>query len=80
MRKTVAAVTGVLGLAAGWAVSAQESAKPTSPKAKSSHEAMAKGGGSEAATIKKALSAATGRRSPPRTPPSWTGPRRMARR
>ena len=59
MRKTVAAVTGVLVLAAGWAVSAQESMKPTSPKAKSSHEAMAKGGGqSDAATIAKAVSAA----------------------
>ena len=60
MRKIVAAVTGVLVLAAGWAVSAQESAKPTSPKAKSSHEAMAKGSGgkSDAATIAKAVSAA----------------------
>ena len=45
MRKIVAAVTGVLVLTAGWTVSAQESAKPTSPKAKSSHEAMAKGSG-----------------------------------
>jgi hypothetical protein len=60
MRKIVAAVTGVLVLAAGWTVSAQESAKPTSPKAKSSHEAMAKGSGgkSDAATIAKAVSAA----------------------
>jgi len=52
-------VTGVLVLAASWAVSAQESAQPTSPKAKSSHAAMAKGGGkSAAATIAKAMSAA----------------------
>ena len=59
MRKLVTAVTGVLVLAASWAVSAQESAQPTSPKAKSSHAAMAKGGGkSDAATIAKALSAA----------------------
>ena len=48
MRKIVAAVTGVLVLAAGWTVSAQESAKPTSPQAKSSHEAMAKGSGGKA--------------------------------
>ena len=59
MQKIVAAVTGVLVLAASWAVSAQESAKPTSPKAKSSHEAMTKGGKqSDAATIAKAVSAA----------------------
>ena len=59
MRKLVTAVTGVLVLAASWAVSAQESAQPTSPKAKSSHAAMAKGGGkSDAATIAKAVSAA----------------------
>ena len=59
MRKIVAAVTGGLVLAASWAVSAQESAKPTSPKAKSGHEAMMKGGGqSDAATIAKAVSAA----------------------
>jgi len=59
MRKIVAAVTGVLVLAASWAVSAQESAQPTSPKAKSTHAAMAKGGGkSDAATIAKAVSAA----------------------
>src|SRR5438552_1841731 len=59
MRKIVALVTGVLVLAASWAVSAQESAQPTSPKAKSSHAAMAKGGGkSDAATIAKAVSAA----------------------
>ena len=59
MRKIVAAVTGGLVLAASWAVSAQESAKPTSPKAKSSHEAMTKGGKqSDAATIAKAVSAA----------------------
>jgi hypothetical protein len=59
MRKIVAAVTGVLVLAASWAVSAQESAKPTSSKAKSSHEAMAKGRGqSDATTIAKAVSAA----------------------
>ena len=61
MRKIVVAVTGVLVLA-GWAVSAQESAKTTqeSPKAKASHQAMAKGGGgkSDAATIAKAVSAA----------------------
>src|SRR5262245_28234514 len=59
MQKTVAAVTGVLVLAVSWAASAQESAKPTSPKAKSSHEAMAKGSGqSDAAAIAKAVSAA----------------------
>ena len=59
MRKLVTAVTGVLVLAASWAVSAQESAQPTSPKAKSSHAAKAKGGGkSDAATIAKAVSAA----------------------
>jgi hypothetical protein len=59
MRKIVAAVTGVLVLAAGWTSFAQESAKPTSPKAKSSHAAMAKSGGpSDAATIAKAVSAA----------------------
>ncbi len=59
MRRLVTAVTGVLVLAASWAVSAQESAQPTSPKAKSSHAAMAKGGGkSAAATIAKAMSAA----------------------
>src|SRR5215475_2040546 len=59
MRKIVAAVTGGLVLAASWAVSAQESAKPTSPKAKSSHEAMTKGGAqSDAAAIAKAVSAA----------------------
>src|SRR4029450_4526795 len=59
MRKIVAVVTGGLVLAASWAVSAQESAKPTSPKAKSSHEAMTKGGGqSDAAAIAKAVSAA----------------------
>src|SRR5262245_29935682 len=59
MRKIVAAVTGGLILAASWAGSAQESAKPTSPKAKSSHEAMTKGAGqSDAATIAKAVSAA----------------------
>jgi hypothetical protein len=59
MRKIVAVVTGGLVLAASWAVSAQESAKPTSPKAKSSHEAMTKGGGqSDVATIAKAVSAA----------------------
>ena len=59
MRRLVTAVTGVLVLAASWAVSAQESAQPTSPKAKSSHAAMAKGGGkSDAATIAKAMSAA----------------------
>src|SRR5262245_20289756 len=60
MRKIVASVTGVLVLAAGWAVSAQESTKTTSPKAPSSHEAMAKGSGgkADAAAIAKAVSAA----------------------
>jgi hypothetical protein len=59
MRKIVAVVTGGLVLAASWAVSAQESAKPTSPKAKSSHEAMTKGGAqTDAAAIAKAVSAA----------------------
>src|SRR5215831_19730764 len=60
MLKRVVAVTGIFVLTA-WAVSAQDSAKPTqeSSKAKSTHAAMAKGGGkSDAATIAKAVSAA----------------------
>ena len=61
MQKTVAAVTGILVLT-GWAVSAQENMKTTaeSPKTKSGHAAMTKGGSakSDAATIAKAVSAA----------------------
>ena len=43
MHKIVAAVTGVLVLAASWAVSAQESAKPTRPKATASAKSTTKG-------------------------------------
>lgn len=60
MRKFVVAVIGILVLVS-WSVSAQDSTKMAqeSPKAKSSHAAMAKGGGtSDAATIAKAVSAA----------------------
>ena len=59
MRKIAAIVTGVLVLTA-CVVSAQDSMKMTqeSPKAKSSHAAMAQGGGkADAATIAKAVSA-----------------------
>ena len=60
MRKTVASVTAVLVLT-GWAVAAQETAKPKSEgsKATSGHETTAKGGKrSDAATIARATRAA----------------------
>jgi hypothetical protein len=61
MRKAVATVIGLL-LTAGWTVAAQEASKPAkeAPKATSGHETMAKSGGgsSDAAKIRKAMSAA----------------------
>jgi hypothetical protein len=61
MRKTVAAVTGVLVLTA-WAVLAQElmQTTPERPKVQSDHAVMAQGSGekSDAAAIAKAVSAA----------------------
>ena len=60
MRKTVAAVTGVLVFTA-WAVSAQERlTTPERPKVQSDHAVLAQASGekSDAATIAKAVSAA----------------------
>ena len=61
MRTTIAVLTGLL-IMAGWTVAAQEKGKTAKeePKAKSGHEAMDKGagGGSDAAKIARAMSAA----------------------